>query len=58
MRRYIRPAKPEGSDRRRVYVLPSVLVEQIHKFGHDTGCKSEVEAVRKLLDAALRKRGF
>lgn len=57
MKRYIRPSKPEGSDQRRVYVLPASMVEQIHKFGHETGCRSEVEAVRKLLDQALRERG-
>jgi hypothetical protein len=41
---------------RRVYVLPVDLVERIAAFQKDRGYNSEVEAVRKLLDDALRMR--
>lgn len=41
---------------RRVYVLPTELVDRIVEFQKDKGYPSEVEAVRKLLDEALLHR--
>jgi hypothetical protein len=41
---------------RRVYVLPTDLVERILSFQRDKGLPSEVEAVRRLLDEALLQR--
>lgn len=41
---------------RRVYALPSEMVERITKFQQEKGLASEVEAVRKLLDEALKSR--
>lgn len=41
---------------RRVYVLPSELVERIVEFQSDKNLPSEVEAVRRLLDEALKFR--
>ena len=46
--------KPDGQ--RRVYVLPNELYERIVKFQEDKGYPSEVEAVRRLLDEALKSR--
>ncbi len=52
--------KPQRIDttimQRRVYVLPKEMVERIHAYGHDTGCLSEVEAVRRLLAEALNAK--
>ena len=48
-------AEKEATERR-VYVLPSELVERIRSFQEATGIPSEVEAVRRLLDAALQRR--
>lgn len=41
---------------RRVYLLPSELVERITAFQNRMGIVSEVEAVRRLLDEALKHR--
>ena len=41
---------------RRVYVLPSELVDRIVEFQTEKGLPSEVEAVRRLLDEALKHR--
>ncbi len=41
---------------RKVFVLPSELVERINEFRHENGLDSEVEAVRRLLDGALLNR--
>lgn len=41
---------------RRVYVLPAELMDRLSAFQKDRGYGSEVEAVRKLLDDALRMR--
>ncbi|MCT4369111.1 hypothetical protein CLG85_001635 [Yangia mangrovi] len=42
--------------RRRVYELPTELVERIVEFQKDRGLPSEVEAARRLLDQALKSR--
>ncbi|MDS9468695.1 hypothetical protein RGQ15_14105 [Paracoccus sp. MBLB3053] len=48
---------PSGPDNiRRVYALPAEMVERITKFQKDKGLTSEVEAVRRLLDEALKTR--
>lgn len=41
---------------RRVYALPSEMVDRIVKFQQQKGLSSEVEAVRRLLDEALKSR--
>ena len=41
---------------RRVYVLPAELVDRIVAFQNEVGLGSEVEAVRRLLDGALKSR--
>jgi hypothetical protein len=41
---------------RRVYALPAEMVERITRFQRDKGLPSEVEAVRRLLDEALKSR--
>lgn len=41
---------------RRVYVLPMDLVERILLYQNEVGFGSEVEAVRRLLDDALKAR--
>lgn len=41
---------------RRVYALPAEMVDRIGDFQRDKGFTSEVEAVRKLLDEALKNR--
>ncbi|MGE7415435.1 hypothetical protein [Methylobacterium tarhaniae] len=48
----------EGKERtqRRVYVLPTELVERIVAFQAEMGISSEVEAARRLLDDALKQR--
>lgn len=53
--------KREKSDRgepseRRVYVLPSELVQRVREYQEGNGIPSEVEAVRRLLDNALQMR--
>lgn len=49
--------KPEKEQsERRVYVLPSELVERIREYQESQSIPSEVEAVRRLLDAALQMR--
>ena len=55
-RRYVAP--PPKPTERRVYLLPVDMVDGIHAFGQAAGCQSEVEAVRILLDQALKARGF
>lgn len=42
--------------KRRVYDLPQELVDRIVEFQKDRGLPSEVEAVRRLLDQALKGR--
>ncbi|NRB16876.1 MAG: hypothetical protein HRU33_04690 [Rhodobacteraceae bacterium] len=42
--------------KRRVYDLPTELVERIVEFQKDKGLPSEVEAARRLLDQALKSR--
>lgn len=51
-------APPDVNDKaqRRVYVLPNELVERIGEFQKELGLGSEVEAVRRLLDGALKSR--
>ena len=41
---------------RRAYVLPTELVNRIEEFQREKGFSSEVEAVRRLLDDALKSR--
>ena len=48
--------KERDKGQRRVYVLPSELVERIVAFQVEKNYPSEVEAVRKLLDEALLHR--
>lgn len=48
---------PSGHENiRRVYALPAEMVDRITKFQKDKGLTSEVEAVRRLLDEALKSR--
>lgn len=47
--------KKDGSQRR-VYSLPTELVDRIVQFQNEKGFSSEVEAVRRLLDEALLHR--
>ncbi len=54
-RMYVRPQP--GQSERRVYVLPASLVQAIHQFGYENDCRSEVEAVRRLLDIGLKAAG-
>jgi len=49
-------AKSSDENLRRVYVLPSELVDRITAYQNAKGYGSEVEAVRRLLDDALRLR--
>jgi hypothetical protein len=49
-------ADEKEKTQRRVYVLPTELVERITAFQNDMGLQSEVEAARKLLDEALKRR--
>lgn len=48
--------KSSDENMRRVYVLPTELVERITAFQNAKGYGSEVEAARRLLDDALRLR--
>jgi hypothetical protein len=41
---------------RRVYLLPSDLVDRVVRYQTERGMKSEVEAVRRLIDEALKMR--
>lgn len=41
---------------RRVYLLPNDLVDRIVRYQTERGLKSEVEAVRRLIDEALKMR--
>ncbi len=45
-----------GGNKRRVYDLPVDLVDRITAFQNEQRLPSEVEAVRKLLDSALKDR--
>lgn len=48
---------PSGSGNiRRVYALPVEMVDRITEFQREKGLASEVEAVRRLLDEALKTR--
>lgn len=50
-------ARPKGPpSQRRVYVLPDELLQRVMDFAMEKGLASESEAVRRLLDEALRKR--
>ena len=49
-------ADDNSKGQRRVYVLPRDLVERIDAFQKAMGMQSEVEAVRHLLDEALKHR--
>jgi len=49
-------AADKESTQRRVYVLPTELVDRITKFQADMKLQSEVEAARRLLDEALKHR--
>ena len=49
-------ASEKEKTQRRVYVLPTELVERIVAFQEEKNYPSEVEAVRKLLDEALLHR--
>lgn len=49
-------SKEKETTHRRVYVLPQELVDRIVAFQEEKGYASEVEAVRKLLDEALKSR--
>lgn len=49
-------ADEKEKTQRRVYVLPTELVDRITAFQQDMGLQSEVEAARKLLDEALKRR--
>ena len=49
-------ASEKEKGQRRVYVLPAELLERVLAFQKETGLPSEVEAVRRLLDDALKSR--
>lgn len=49
-------ANEKEKTQRRVYVLPTELVERIVAFQEEKNFPSEVEAVRRLLDEALKHR--
>lgn len=49
-------AADKDKGQRRVYVLPNDLVERIVEYQQDMGIGSEVEAARRLLDEALKRR--
>ncbi|MBE0559925.1 MAG: hypothetical protein IH622_03705 [Ochrobactrum anthropi] len=49
-------ADDKEKTQRRVYVLPTDLVERIVAYQQDMGLPSEVEAARRLLDEALMRR--
>jgi hypothetical protein len=45
-----------SATQRRVYALPGEMVERIVEYQKEKGFQSEVEAVRRLLDEALKSR--
>lgn len=45
-----------GEPQRRVYALPQEMVDRIVEFQKEKGLPSEVEAVRRLIDEALKSR--
>lgn len=47
-------AKLKEEGQRRVYVLPAELVERVVNYQRQRGLSSEVDAVRRLLDEALK----
>jgi|GEM_PF-2488679 len=49
-------ADDKEKTQRRVYVLPSELVDRITAYQNEMGLTSEVEAARRLLDNALQAR--
>ncbi|WP_339642193.1 hypothetical protein [uncultured Pelagibacterium sp.] len=49
-------AAAKENTQRRVYVLPTDLVERIVAYQEDKALPSEVEAVRRFLDEALKNR--
>lgn len=48
--------KEKDKGQRRVYMLPSDLMERLLEYQHELGIASEAEAVRRLLDSALKSR--
>jgi hypothetical protein len=52
------PQKDKEKDKgqRRVYMLPSDLMDRLVRYQRDLGIASEAEAVRRLLDGALKSR--
>jgi len=48
--------EPAGATQRRVYALPTEMVDRIVAYQKERGLASEVEAVRRLLDDALKSR--
>lgn len=52
------PVNKDGKDgmERRVYVLPTELLERLRAYQAANGIASEVEAARRLLDSALQMR--
>jgi len=49
-------APEAATTQRRVYALPTEMVERIVEYQQEKGFQSEVEAVRRLLDEALKSR--
>lgn len=49
-------APETATTQRRVYALPTEMVDRIVEFQKEKGFQSEVEAVRRLLDEALKSR--
>ena len=52
--RFVPEKKPA---RRRVYMLPSDMIERLHRVGREIGATSEADIVRRLLDEALKAKG-
>lgn len=49
-------APPPPPSIRRVYILPTELVQRIHEYGYANGHQTEVSAVRELLEHALLEK--
>lgn len=49
-------AYDKEKNQRKVFILPTELVERVGAFQAETGLMSEAEAVRRLLDEALKAR--
>ncbi|RYG87452.1 MAG: hypothetical protein EON59_07360 [Alphaproteobacteria bacterium] len=52
----VKPQEGSTTTQRRVYALPTETVERIVEYQREKGFQSEVEAVRRLLDEALKSR--